>query len=207
MLEREFASIHADMLAGEPTADRALVNACVKPLYAILKRSYSLLPPEVVRDAAHDALIALIRQPEQYDSERGTLLNYLVRIGKNKLADQVRACRRRSGETAVGGVVELAAAEENAYSGEGSTAWELPAGTDLASPEVEALLRTILPDPRDRLVWELICDGRTAVAELAVVLGISHLSVEEQRRQVKQHRDRVQKRVQRRQEEFRRLLS
>ena len=71
---------------------------------------------------------------------------------------------------------------------------------------MEALLSEILSDPRDRRVWELVCDGRTPVEEFAAALGLQHLPPGDIRAEVKRQRDRVVKRVQRRREEFRRYL-
>lgn len=207
MAEPDVGAIYQALLRGEPTASRNLVNAFSGQLYAILKHRYSVLSPEAVQDAVHDALLALITRPERFNPARGSLINYLVHIGTNKLNDQLRTFRRRARELAVGGSVELAEVEANAYGGAGTEEWAAPAGADLRSPEVEALLLEILPDPRDRCIWEFICEGRTAVSDFAQMLEIAHLPPEDQRRQVKRHRDRVQKRVLRRQEEFRRLLS
>lgn len=207
MAERDLGAIHEALLAGDRTASRDLVNTCTSQLYAILKHRYSVFSQETVQDAVNDALIALIVHPERYSPSRGSLINYLVHIGANKLKDQLRSYRRRANELAVGGTVELAEAEANAHGGDGTGEWDAPAGADLLSPDVEALLVEILPEPQDRRIWELICDGRTAVADFAEVIGIDDLPPEEQRREVKRHRDRVQKRVFRRREEFRRLLS
>jgi RNA polymerase sigma-70 factor (ECF subfamily) len=158
----------------------------------------------VIDDAVTDALLALIKTPERYDPRQSSLLNYLARIGHNKLVDALREWARHRNLHFVGGTVELAQIEENNYR-------EGPAQTDHSAedtlpPEVEQLLYTILPDPTDRCVWDLICQGRTAVADFAEVLSITHLPAEQQRAEVKRHRDRVQKRVRRRQDAFRRLL-
>lgn len=207
MAERDDPALQRALLSGDPTTTRDLYNQFSGPLYVLLKHRYTALPQEAVKDAVHDALLALILHPERFDSKQGTLLNYLVRIGANKLSDQVRAYRRRSREVAMGGAVELEELEANAFSEGKGGRQDLLAEVPFLPPEVEALLETILPEPRDRRIWELICEGRTAVAEFAVVLEITHLSDEEQRREVKRHRDRVQKRVRRREEAFRRLLS
>lgn len=202
MADRDLAGIHRALLDGDPTAPRDLVHACSTPLYAILKRRFAFLPREAVEDALHDALLALIAQPGLYDPSRGSLMNLLVHIGSNKLSDQLRKLHRRQAEISVGGSVELADLEEK-HLEERKYREQEP---DLLPPEVEALLREILPDPRDRRVWDLVCEGRAPVEEFAAVLGLQELPPSEMKAEVKRHRDRVVKKVQRRREEFRRYL-
>jgi RNA polymerase sigma-70 factor, ECF subfamily len=161
---------------------------------------------EIVMDAAHDALLALIEHPQRYDPALGSLMNYLAHIGNHKVNDQLRSLqRRRDREDAVGGIVELARVEENNYREGSNTPDHLGESATLAS-DIERLLYEILPDSRDRQIWELICQGRTAVVDYATVLQITHLLPCQQRIEVKRHRDRVQKRVRRQQDRFRRLL-
>jgi hypothetical protein len=102
----------------------------------------------------------------------------------------------------VGGDVELARVEAKHVDERDLCGME----PELLSPEVEALLSEALPDLRDRRVWDLVCDGRTPVEEFAAVLGLQHLPPSEMKVEVKRHRDRVVKKVQRRREEFRRYL-
>lgn len=199
-MEQDLLTIHQRLLDGSPTAPRELVDTFAERLYRILKRSFSLLPDELVQDGAHDALLALIRNPGMYRKGRGTLANLLVEIGKKKLIDEVRRITRREKRvTTVGGDVEL---EQE----EAKHPLERMEGGEPLPREVEMLLREILPDERDRAVWELVCDGRTPVEEFAAVLGLAHLPYLQMKVEVKRHRDRVVKKVTRRREDFRRYL-
>ena len=106
-------------------------------------------------------------------------------------------------EIPVGGTVELAQLEEKYL-------YKHPAADpepDLLPPEVEALLVEILPDPKDRQLWELVRQGRTAVDDFAAVLELQHLPPAQRKVEVKRHRDRVVKKVQRRRAEFRAYLA
>jgi RNA polymerase sigma-70 factor, ECF subfamily len=200
--DSELKQIHQDLLAGDPEAPRRLVSACQGRLHSILKRKYAYLPREAVEDAVNDALLALIGRPERYDPGRGSLMNLLVHVGANKLKDHLRALVRREWEIAAGGPVELERLEaNNAQEDAGKEAD--PEGL---SPEVEELLQQLLPEPEDRRVWDLVCAGRTSVEEFSAALEIVHLPCEERKREVKRHRDRVIKKVQRRREDFRKYL-
>lgn len=202
--EDDLHLIHHALLSGDPTAPRRLDTACTRPLRRILKRRYAVLPEEALTDAVTDTLLAFILHPERYDPRRGTILNYLVQVGSHKILDQLRRLRRRR-EVYVGGTVELSLVEVKHYPEE-IARLEPFSDPDALPAEMETLLNEILPDPRDRRVWDLLCQGRTAPSDYAEVLGITHLPPEMQRTAVKRHRDRVYQRVRRRRAEFRRLL-
>lgn len=87
--------LHRRLLEGDPTASERLVQACLTSVVQILRRRHIALPREAVEDAAHDALLALIRHPERYDPKRATLLNYLVHIAARRLIDWLRARQRQ----------------------------------------------------------------------------------------------------------------
>jgi RNA polymerase sigma-70 factor (ECF subfamily) len=216
--ESELLFIHRALLTGEPTAPRRLVSTCAAPLCSILRRDCLPAPLEVVQDAAHDALLFLIAHPERYNAQQGSVMNFLVHIAHNKLIDKVRVLQRHQKREIREGdreeCVELVANETNKGVEEqvDNGNWARPeqvcerGATDALSPEIAALLREILPDERDRRLLSLVGAGRTAVADYAAVLEIMHLSPQEQRVEVKRHRDRVLKRVQRRRKEWEELL-
>jgi RNA polymerase sigma-70 factor (ECF subfamily) len=197
--ESESLFVYRALVAGEPTAPRRFIEMYNGRLYALLRRRYSFLPGEVVRDAAHDALLAVIAHPERYAPEYGSLMNYMVHIGSRRLQDYLRTLRRRLDHEVQVEDVELLSGLTNQETGADGDPEVLP-------PEVEALIQEILPDPTDRRVWNLICQGRTARADYAEALAVTHLPLSEQELLIKRHRDRVQKRMRRRQDEFRRLL-
>jgi len=187
------------LLDGSPDGLRRLFDAAAVPLNRALRRAFPLRPDEEIRDGVHDALLAIIERPESYDPRQGSLLNLLVHIGRRRLVDRIRRWRRRD-DREIGGVE----VDDSMTNGTGELGRE--AVGRIVGEEVSALLEQILPDPRDREVFKLACDGRTAVDEFAAVLGIAHLPPEERKAQVKRERDRVMARVRRRREVFRELL-
>jgi RNA polymerase sigma-70 factor (ECF subfamily) len=201
----ELLFLHRALLDRDPVAPRRLANACLERLYRILRKTFPLLSEETLRDAASDALLALILHPNRYDPKQSSLLNYLTHIAQNYAYCALRKSQRQQQRvTFVGGLVELDQAAAN-------NPWQIGEADPLTDPdtlppEVEALLHETLPAPQDRHIWNLICEGRVDYAEYAAILGITHLPLAEQKRAVKRHRDRVQKRVLRQKERFRRLL-
>jgi RNA polymerase sigma factor (sigma-70 family) len=195
-------TLHRRLLDGDPTASRDLFQALNGPLFSLLRQHGVALPREDVEEAASDALLELFAHPERYDLDQGTLLNFLVTIGKRRLIDRLRARKRRPQEISlslVGEDVAQPAGETNQW----AEAWS---ETDELDPDLRELLQEVLPDERDRRMWELVCQGRTAVVEFAGLLGIADRPPDEQKAVVKRERERVVKRVRRRRQEFARRL-
>jgi len=204
--DTELNFLHRALIDGDPVAPKRLADAYLERLYRIMRKTFPFLSEETLRDVTSDALLALIRHPDRYNSNQSSLLNYLTHIARYHACSVLRhSLRQQQHLTFVGGLVELDQMAAN-------NQWQLAetaehfADPDSLPPEVEALLYEILPSPQDRQIWELICEGRTDYADYAAILGITHLQGAEQKSMVKRHRDRVQKRVKRQQERFRRLL-
>jgi DNA-directed RNA polymerase specialized sigma24 family protein len=201
--------LHARISMGDPVAPDQLVSECLVPLQASLRRRWFTLPRETVQEAVIDAILSYLQCPHAFDPQRNpSLAAYLKMIASRRLSDAVRKWTRlKRREISVGGIVELdryetkrtVEAEATALAGEGAS--------EGLAPELEELLIEILPDPRDRRLLQLICQGRQEISVYADILGIGSLSESEQRRTVKQHRDRILKRLIRRREEFRRFFN
>ncbi len=188
------------LLAGERSSPARFVDAFVSPLYSLLRKRHLAIPSEIVRDAANDALIAIIRHPEGYRPGCGTLLNYLVHIAEHKLVDELRRAQRRR-ETPVGGAVEL-----EFWESKNDPEQPQAEDPDQIPAPLQSLVDEALPDPKDRAIARLIAQGRTDSVEFAEALEIALLPAETRRAEIKRHRDRVLKRLQRRRELFRRYL-
>jgi RNA polymerase sigma-70 factor, ECF subfamily len=194
--------LHYRLLRGDPDSTEKIVALALSPVVRILAHRHAGVLRDAISDAACDALLTYFRQPERFDPAKGRLLSYLVAIGDFRVRDWLRSqMRRDSREVSVGGSVELALCETN-YS-RGAYAELAPFDNEgRLGPEMELLVHDALPDARDRDVLSLIIEGRTEVDVFAAVLGISELPHEERRAQVKRHRDRVLKRLQRRRAAF-----
>src|ERR1051326_2463062 len=111
-MHADHAEIFRTLLSGDPTAPARLVDAALGPLTSVLRRQNPALPRDMIEDAAIDALLVVIERPEAYQPDRGSLLNYLLRIARHKLIDAWRAVQRRR-EFSAGGSVELELWESN----------------------------------------------------------------------------------------------
>ncbi|GEM_PF-791437 len=197
----------SDLLLGEPVASRHLVERYYIPLSILLRKHFPFVPNEAVEDAAYDALLAVIQSPQNYDAARSSLLTYLYRIAKNKVVDLFKVQKRTEFEIFVGGTVALAQKEENNYRAEhysdNMLVWT---EGETLPPDITQLIDEILPHPLDRQIWDMICEGRKDTNDYAQLLKITHLPLSEQQAEVKRQRERVNKRIRRRQGEFRKRL-
>lgn len=198
--------LHDRICMGDPVAPDQLVSECLVPLQAALQRKWLPLPSEEVVEAVLDAILAYLQRPDAFDPQRMSLAAYLKMIAQRRLTDALRRQSRLNiREISVGGVVELDRYGSKRTTGTESLMPDDADGADTLPSELEELLQELLPDPRDRRLLHLICQGRQETSAYAAILGISSLPESDQRRVVKQHRDRILKRLKRRREEFRRF--
>jgi RNA polymerase sigma factor (sigma-70 family) len=192
------------LLAGDRWArDRFAVTAGPR-LQAILRRDWAGLPPELLADAATDAILFVLEHPDRYRPTNGSLMNFLVHIARRRLQDALRR-QERAKKILDAYHVELRLVSANQSRQTDPAASVTASDPDTLPPEIERWLAELFPDPRDRRLWELICqEGRSSTRAFAGILGVTHLPLDTQQRLVKQHRDRILKKVQRRREEFRR---
>lgn len=202
------ARIQQRLLQGDPTASEALVRECLAAMVRTLRRRHPVIPRDMLADAACDALISHIQAPARYDPARSGLLTFLTLIAERRLVDQVRVARRRATREIYVG----AASDVEDWSDGHFVCVQPPALVDASavgylSHELEQIVALALPDPTDRELLSLICQGPHPVDEYAALLGLTHLPISDQRAQIKRSRDRVLNRLRRRREEISRLRS
>lgn len=196
--------LHERICMGDPIAPDQLVSEYLVPLQTSLRRGWLLLPREAVQDAVVDALLTYLQRPDAFDPQRSpSLLAYLKMIASRRLTDALRKqMRLNKRERSVGGVVEINQYGSNMSAGTWPPAFDEEGDPDALPPEIEEMLNNLFPEPRDRRLLKLICQGRQETSAYAAILGIGSLLESEQRRIVKQHRDRILKRLRRHQKEF-----
>lgn len=204
--------VHRSLLSGEVTAPRALFELCLKPLVAGLRTKYPG-SSALWEDAAVDAILEMIQHPHNYDPGKSAVLTYLSVIAYRRLIDSERREQRQtrlfSLETDRNSAGSVEDGEKSANTSleaipkreQGSQEQLSEAQMFLENNEERAQLKEVLheifPDARDRQAFELIAYGRTSTEELASIFNLQELSIVEKRKEVKRHRDRILKRVQR----------
>jgi RNA polymerase sigma-70 factor (ECF subfamily) len=192
--------IHERLLDGDPTASEALARECLMPLVRILRRRHLAVPRDILIDAASDALLSLIQQPARFDSRRSGLLTFLTTVAERRMIDHLRSATRSASR-------EVYAWGPHTVCADARAAYPTNSASDTLPEELSSLIHEALPDPADRELLCLICEGRQNVEDFAALLGIGHLPLDEQRRAIKRSRDRVLNRLRRRRDAFRRAWS
>jgi RNA polymerase sigma-70 factor (ECF subfamily) len=174
------AALHDRVLANDPLAPADVFEAFVDPLAAAVLRDLRS-DPDVARDATIDAIFEYLGSPHTYQEAKGRLGTFLAQIAKRKAIDLLRA---RSAEVRreheFSSVVELRALAPNEEMEQAAEAHELWRKIEQA-----------VQNERDRTVLMLILDGERSTDALAEALELHGLSQPERRREVKRHRDRL----------------
>jgi RNA polymerase sigma factor (sigma-70 family) len=200
--------IHQSLLDGEPTASEALARECLMPLVRILRRRHLDVPRDILIDAASDALLSLIQLPDRFDPKRSGLLTFLATVAERRLIDHLRAASRQAArEIYAGSAQELQDRTRDIVCADARSCYAESAAAEALSEVLETMIAEALPDPKDREILRLICEGRQSVEDFAALLGVDGLPPVEQRRAIKRSRDRVLNRLRRRREAFRRAWS
>lgn len=191
--------IHQRLLDGDPVASSDLAEAYLPMLIERLRRRWPWLRDETrLYDAAADVLLAYAQHPARYDPAKASLLAYLTLAAHRDLQNALERDGRRGQSTvSLEDVVEGALNRNVAVSGSSNDPADVIVET-LAAAELACWIREILPNALDRQLFQLMVEGERQTAAYSAVLGIEGLDVAEQRRIVKQHKDRITKRLQRR---------
>jgi RNA polymerase sigma-70 factor, ECF subfamily len=184
--------IHERLLAGDVTAPAELAETLLEPLLNRLTKKYPQLPdPDLLPEAVIDSLMSYIKRPVQFDPDKRSLLGFLSMAAEGDLLNALaKDKRRRQKETSLEDV-ELEVVGGN-YRLEGTIT-----ETDPEKNPVLQILPRIFGDPKDLHAVELMLAGERTTEAFAKVLELQHLPLDQQRREVKRHKDRLKKRLKR----------
>lgn len=179
-------ALHSRVLAEDPVASADAFQLMVEPLAAILQRNLGCTPDEAY-DSAVDALFAYLSSPAEFDPGRARLCTFLADIARKRAIDRLRARgSRQKREEDFGGVVELRPSAPNE---------QMETRAEVA--KLWSKVEEALPADADRQALRLILDGERSTEALAEALGLPSMAPADQRREVKRHRDRLLKALER----------
>lgn len=195
----EIERVYRRLLTGEPDAPSDLIALLLEPLIAALCRAYPTFPdPDLVSDVVTDSLLTFVQEPQRYQVAKRNLWGYLRMDTQGDLLNLWKSLQRRSAQE-IALDVALRLPDGNSDVEEAVvrrlTPVALPDGTDAAT--VIAQLRADIADDRDWHVVLLMVEGERATATFAAALGITDRSTAEQRKLVKQAKDRLRLRLKR----------
>ena len=179
--------LHRQLLAGSRTASEEIAAMLLAPLTRELRHDFPNFDPASVCDGVTDAILDYSANPTSFHSQRGIRLDRFLRKNAwrnvaNILRGEKRRRQREQTAAEMAPVVELH-----------------PAAGNLLQDEIAKRQRKqqqaldSLYSPIDKRVQELRQGGERRTEEFAKVLGISHLSAADKRREVKKAKDRIDK--------------
>lgn len=184
--------IHERLLAEDVTAPAELVETLLVLILDRLTRKYpKLSDPDLLPDAVTDALMSYIKRPAQFDPSKRSLIGFLFMAAEGDLCNALAKEKRRHQKEIPLENVELEVVVGNSEIEEGNSATE---------PEREKLrqaLPRIFGNPKDLIMVELMISGERTTEAFVKVLELRHLPADQQRREVKRHKDRLKKRLER----------
>jgi DNA-directed RNA polymerase specialized sigma24 family protein len=185
----ELSSIFQRVREGDRLAPSDFAAAVLDPLVGDLRGWRAGLDEHAYFTAAGEAVWQLLRDPNKYKPELRGLRGYLFMAARDDLINVLKKEAKHHQQRESGDYVELAPDRGNDPSG---------SLDDLPLPDQPAVAAEIASfDATERAVFELMYAGERATAAYVPILGIEHLSVEEQAREVKRVKERLTKRLQR----------
>lgn len=186
--------LHRQLCDNDGTAPVAVCRAYLDPLLTWIEDKNRRAPPELCEEAVHLALCGYLHDPATYDPERGELASYLRMAAQGDLLNLLGKEQRHQR-----GRVSLTAVELSPDAGKYLGREDDPS-LRLRIAEEQTADDPVRDgcDEGERRVLDLMREGERHTAAYAAALGIGHLSGEEQERQVKRVKDRLKKRLERR---------
>jgi DNA-directed RNA polymerase specialized sigma24 family protein len=183
----QLRTLHRRLCNGDRTAPEEVARLLLPPLVQEISRQFSQTDEHVIWDGVSDAILDYCAQPDSFDEKRNVPLDRFLRIAAwRNVANAVRGEKRRK------------AREEKAVHayGEPSVELESAVGNLLQQEKDEqhqTKLMNALQSETDQQILALRLQGERRTEAFAKILGISHMSVNDQRRAVKRAKDRIDK--------------
>lgn len=184
--------IHERLCRDDPVAPAELAETLYADLVAELSRRHPRLRnADAIRDAAADALMNYVQRPSQFDPTRRGLRGYLVMSADGDLKNAIeRDSRIRLREEPHPDVELLSVARNDAVE-------EPDEAVEGVRAQALKQMMGMFSSEADRQMVTLMLAGERSTEAFAAVLGIGKLPELQRRREVKRHKDRLKKVIQR----------
>lgn len=192
------SALHQRLLSGDVTAPEEAARKYLPLIEAhVAARAwniYHINDRELIWNAAVNAvLLDYILHPARFDPNKSGLLGYLKRAAERDLINEVARNRRQHRGEDLYGDVEEGIRGRNRPSeldrivrdAEKETVSRIQRERDAAA------VKNVVTNDRDGVLLRLMLGGERSTSKFAAVLGIEALPIAEQRRIVKQHKDRL----------------
>ena len=196
LLAEDALRLHQRLLERDPVGPADFAVAFLKPLIAWLQTTTAGVDPMACADAAGEAIVGFLNNLTAYDPERLEVEAFLRMAAQRDLQNLLRKERRHQRNRRDWNIVEQAS-EDGKYlmrEDDPSLPLQIEEARQRQGPP-DALWQQLTDV--ERSFWEQMQQGERRTPVFAVILGITHLSASEQRREVKRVKDRLKKRLER----------
>jgi hypothetical protein len=178
--------LHARVVDGDLMALEAIAEDVLPRLRRQLRRAFRRTTDDVLQDAAEDAVMDYARCPQRFDASSDESLDRcLYRAAWRNVADSVDAdAKRRTREARY--------VNETAPRGRAPEMTEPSGSIDADLPR---LILELAVSDTEREALRCVLTGERSMERLAQALGVGALPILDQRRTVKQFKDRILKRI------------
>jgi DNA-directed RNA polymerase specialized sigma24 family protein len=190
----QLLELHRRLLTGDRTASEEVMRLLLAWLIQEVSTQFQQTDQHTIWDGIIDAMLDYCARPQQFDAERGVSLKRFLRLAaRRNVINMLRGEQRRKVREEVAGHAWAASSVELD-----------PAAGNLLQKEESAqqqrqqtALTNALQNPNDQQLLALRLQGVRRTEAFAAVLGIAHLPIATQRREVKRAKDRIDKMLRR----------
>ncbi|GER83773.1 hypothetical protein KTAU_24100 [Thermogemmatispora aurantia] len=198
---QELEAVYQRLLAQDPTAPDDFAELVLDPLTAQLRLRYASVPdPQLIQDAVTDSVLTFLEHPKRYRPERGSLWHYLMMNAEGDLRNALSRYQREQQRQLPLSSVALPLSAGNSSLEEVRPWQEAEARLALSAPPLQELLQRLRSETFTPIEWRIVVlmlQGERRTSAYAAELGLTYLSIEEQRKQVKRVKDRLRSRLKR----------
>lgn len=191
----QLLTLHRRLLAGDRTASEEVVGLLHASLTQEVSSQFPHTDPHIIWDGVIDALLDYCARPQQFDADRGIPLESFLRLAaRRNVMNMLRSAqRRKTREEAVGHAWAASSVELDPAAGN-----LLRKEESMRQQRQRAALASTLQNSNDQQLLALRLQGVRRTEAFAELLGITHLPIATQRREVKRAKDRIDKMLRRR---------
>ena len=191
----QLLELHRRLLTGDRTASEEVVRLLHASLTQEVSAQFRHTDQHIIWDGVIDAMLDYCARPQQFDAERGVSAQAFLRLAARRNVVNMlrennggRSAKRRQDMPGLHPVSNLILQVGNLLQKEESTQRQ----------RQQTALTHALQNPNDQQLLALRLQGVRRTEAFAEILGITHLPIETQRREVKRAKDRIDKMLRRR---------
>lgn len=186
-------SLHERLIEGDRTASEEVAVMLLSQLTKEVTHKFPHTDEQIVSDGVVDAILDYCSKPQMFDPNfKVPLDRFLRHAATQNVLNLIQSEKRRKIREGKYGMRQLDDAVELGVEARNILQEEIQARMQGIAKELE-----VLDNPVDRKIRELVVQGERRTEVFAKVLGIAQLPTEEQRREVKRAKDRIDKKISR----------